>query len=371
MKTILFFILFILTQSVLAQIKLPVIKATSKNVAINDGGQLDKNAWTLSPRTKPDVFTADRTRKIKWVTFYTDIDSIRVKVKPGSIYDFIILLNGKDSCYTRIESAVPSASGLMGSTRPDTIPFKLTAYNAIAIKALINGKDTLNMQFDASSSGIHFLKNVHKVKVSTLRIGTLELKNPKILIAGATAQEMDGRIGFDVFEGKQIELNYDQHIMVIHSRLPQTKGYVRSRLLFNHGFPCVKGSFQLGGKIFAGLFTLDNGSATALVLDSGWAAKANIAGLCPLLRTSVITDGSGKKYETKIVQAPVFSFSNFKLANVPTTIFSGRTPFGFEVNFFGNDVLKRFNMILDLQKDNIYVKENQLSLAPYRESSGR
>jgi hypothetical protein len=244
-------------------------------------------------------------------------------------------------------------------------------YNAIAIKALINGKDTLNLQFDASSSGIHFLKNVRKVKVSTLRVGTLELKSPQILTARAASQEMDGRIGFDVFEGKQVELNYSQHIMVIHSRLPRTKGYVRSKLIFNNGFPCVKGSFQLRGKVFDGLFTLHNGSATALVLDSGWAAKANIAGQCPLLRTSVITDGSGNKYETKIVLAPVFRFSRFKLANLPTTIFSGRTRFGFEVNFFGNDVLKRFNMILDLKKDNIYVKENQLLQVPYRENIGR
>ena len=88
-----------------AQTKLRVIKASSPNVAINDGGYLDKNAWSLSPRAKPDIYTADRANKPKWVTFYTDIDSIRVKLKPGASVDFIILLNGKDSCYTRIVSS--------------------------------------------------------------------------------------------------------------------------------------------------------------------------------------------------------------------------------------------------------------------------
>jgi hypothetical protein len=107
MKIVTFVPLIFLSTFSIAQNKCKVIKATSKSVAIKDGDELDKNAWTLSPKARPDVFTADRIRKTKYVTFYTDIDSIRVKVKPGSRYDFVILLNGKDSCYTRIESAVP------------------------------------------------------------------------------------------------------------------------------------------------------------------------------------------------------------------------------------------------------------------------
>lgn len=367
MKNLLVLLLSILTQAVFAQTKLPVIKANTNKVSIEDGGRLYKNAWTLSPKAKPDIYIADRTRQTKWVIFYTDIDSIRLKVKPGSSQDFIILLNGHDSCYTRIQSAVPLVTNLTSSTRSDTIPFRLTAYNAIAIKAIINNKDTLNLHFDASSLGIHFLKQARKGTVNTLRIGTLEIMNPEISTTNNTAQEMDGRIGFDVFEGKQIELNYDQSIMVIHSRLPPTKGYTRSKLLFNNGFPCVKGSFKLGCKNLTGLFTLDNGSSTALVLDSGWAAKANIAGQCPLLHTSIIRDANGKAYETKIVQAPVFNFSRFELIKVPTTIFAGSTPFGYEVNFLGNDVLKRFNTIIDLKNDEIYFKENQLMRIVYRE----
>eukprot|EP01132_Coremiostelium_polycephalum_P016238 gene16238-19547_t len=106
MKYIFLFCFFLGLTPVFAQSKLPVIRATSNKVAINDGGYLDKNRWTLSPAAKPDVFTADRTRETKWVTFYTDLDSIRIKVKPGSSTDFVILLNGKDSCYTRVVSAI-------------------------------------------------------------------------------------------------------------------------------------------------------------------------------------------------------------------------------------------------------------------------
>ncbi len=84
-----------------AQTKLPVIKATSKSVNIQNGKEFRKNWWTISPEIKPDVFST--SVKNENVTFYTDIDSISFKIKPGGEYNFIILLNGKDSALTQIK----------------------------------------------------------------------------------------------------------------------------------------------------------------------------------------------------------------------------------------------------------------------------
>ena len=53
------------------------------------------------PEYRPDVY---ETNKIgEWVTFYTDSDSLSYQIHPDSIYNFIILLNGKDSAYTQIK----------------------------------------------------------------------------------------------------------------------------------------------------------------------------------------------------------------------------------------------------------------------------
>ena len=98
MKYLLLFLSLASVKIIKAQQAFPVIRANSKSVTIKDGTFLDRNVWTLTPGARPDVYTADRTRNTKWVVFYTDLDSIRVKVKPGSRYDFVILLNGKDSC---------------------------------------------------------------------------------------------------------------------------------------------------------------------------------------------------------------------------------------------------------------------------------
>ena len=390
MKHVYLFALLILTQTGFSQAKLPVIKATSKSVSINDGGVLSKNSWTLLPRVRPDVYKAERTRKTKWVTFYTDIDSIRVKVKPGSRYNFVVLLNGKDSCYTQIASAIPPESLQSKSIKNDTIPFTLTAYNAIMVKAILNDTDTLKLHYDISSFDFHLTKetilnktsllskqanpsaapNFNKLnKAQTLKIGGLVWNNLEILPTNVTAHEMDGRIGWNVFEGKQVELDYDKNLMIIHTKLPKNlKGYTKAPVTFIHSDLTVKASVQINNQTYTGDFMLDNGSEQAMVLDSAFAARANLNSL-KVIRSTTLHDATGRKYETKNIQVPLFSINQHMLNNVPASVLNYKSPTGYEVSFIGNDLFKRFNMILDLKNDNIYLKPNKLTAVKYRADS--
>jgi hypothetical protein len=55
-----------------AQDKLPIIKSNSSVVSIQDGKELRKNYWTLSPEAKPDVYEASLIDgKPHKVTFYS------------------------------------------------------------------------------------------------------------------------------------------------------------------------------------------------------------------------------------------------------------------------------------------------------------
>lgn len=67
--TIYFTFLFsiLIGQTIYAQKKLPIIKAHSKSVDIKDDNQLRKNAWTIVPEEKLDIYTTSA----KKVTFYT------------------------------------------------------------------------------------------------------------------------------------------------------------------------------------------------------------------------------------------------------------------------------------------------------------
>lgn len=395
MKYIYLFIPFLLVQPVFAQSKLPVIKATSKSVAINDGGFLDKNAWTLSPKIKPDIFTADRTRKTKWVTFYTDIDSIKVQVKPGTRYNFVVLLNGKDSCYTQIASAIPPENLLKNNVvTNDTIPFALTSFNAIKVQAVINDTDTLNMYFDTGSWDFRLKKDAilkktkllsnqpdalagkakpdynNLNKVFKIQMGNLTWNNPEIGATGVTAHDMDGRFGWNLFEGKMVEVNYDKNLLIVHSHLPKVlKGYVKSKLEFIRSFVCAQGAFEIENKKYAGNFLFDTGSDQAIILDSTWISRQHFLKNLKLIRSSVLQDPRGVKYETKVVLAPLLKISSFGLTNIPALILGSKNPVGFEINYLGNDLLKRFNMILDFKNDYLYLKPNKLMSVKYRGDS--
>ncbi|TWR31342.1 hypothetical protein FPZ43_02375 [Mucilaginibacter pallidiroseus] len=369
-----------------AQHKLSVIRATSRRVAINDGGYLDRNAWSLSPGIKPDVYTADRTRETKWVTFYTDIDSIKVKVKPGSKFNFVVLLNGKDSCYTQIASAIP-ANAHSPTNKIDTIPFTLTAYNAIAVKAVLNKTDTLKLHFDLSSFDFHLTKDAILNKThllantsapdyrrlnatKTLQMGTMVLNDAPVLSTNITAKEMDGRFGWNVFEGKQIALDYDKGLIIVRSKPAKVgREYGRSKLCFVRSFPYATGFIVIGGKRITGNFAMDTGSEQAVILDSSWAATQKQMVSLKVIKSSYISDPRGVKYEIKVVSVPQLMLNGLSLTNVPTLILNRQNPLGIEINYLGNDVLKRFNIIIDFKNDYLYLKPNKYMSEKYYTNS--
>ncbi len=381
--------------SINAQPRLPVIRATKRNVSINDGGYFDKDAWTLSPQARPDVFTADRTRKAKWVVYYTDIDSIRVKVNPGTIFDFVVLLNGKDSCFTRIASAIaPAQVAPDPHTAPDTIPFSLTTFNAISVQSILNNTDTVNLHFDLGSFDFRLTKNaiLHKTsllpdkagalagnkepdyrhlnKVNTIQMGNRTWNSPEITVTSLTAHDMDGRFGWNLFEGMVVEINYDRSILVIHATLPITaKTFFKSPLFFMRSFVCAKGAFVIANKKYTGTFLLDTGSDRAMILDSAWASNQAFPNNLPLLSSTVVSDPRGAQYKTKTVEAPQFTINQCTLNNIPAMMLSNKNPLNFEVNYLGNDLLKRFNILLDFKNDNLYLKPNRLKDVPYRTNS--
>ena len=85
----------------LAQARLPLIHSGVENIDIRNGDELEKGNWRLAPEYRPDIYY---TNKIgQKVTFYTDKDSISYLIHPDSVYDFVILLQGKDSSFTRIQ----------------------------------------------------------------------------------------------------------------------------------------------------------------------------------------------------------------------------------------------------------------------------
>ncbi len=99
MKIILISILLIISKSAFSQGNQIILKASSISVDIKIGKELFKNAWTLMPEIKPDIYVTNS----KKVTFYTNLESKEFILKKNEVINFIILLNNKDTAYTQIK----------------------------------------------------------------------------------------------------------------------------------------------------------------------------------------------------------------------------------------------------------------------------
>lgn len=357
----LLFLWFITPQFTSAQEPPKVVHATSEKVSIRDGAYFEKDSWYLSPQTTLDIYTAYRDRQAKWVTFYTDIDSISFHLRPGVNHDFIILLNGTDTCHTRLQSSLSTLVG--AETKNDTIPFTLTKENAIAVKALINGQDTAMMHFDLGTYDFRLIKAYHQkinsAKIKSIRLGSLHRTNPAVTIAQNAAHHMDGRFGWHVFDQRVIHLDYERSLLIISDTLPfEAQNYQAQPLVFIKSWPCIEAQVQAGAQNYAGYFLLDNGSEFNVVLDKSWVEYQQFPLDLPVLKSNTITDGLGQKFETKTVLVDKININQNNLFNVPALLLQRDGLIGAQVNYLGNQILKQFNLIIDLKNDVIYIKPN-------------
>lgn len=223
-----------------AQTKRPLIKAT-KNVAVIQDGEHVKVKWHLDPKAKPDVYYVNIPRRKSKVTFQTDQGKLSFKTHYGESYDFVVLLNEKDSCFVRIvaRDALSDISLQLQKPLPDTIPFTLID-SRIYIQGLLNEKHNVNIQFDLGAGGygcavnkmssgklnlsfnatviVSNTQGIHEARKSTnnkLTIGNLKFSNISIAEVGNMDPYEDLFMGNGLFRDKIIEFDYDKKVLIV------------------------------------------------------------------------------------------------------------------------------------------------------------
>ena len=357
-----------------AQRKLPVIKASSKNATIIEGTE-DRINWGLSPDARPDVYTF-KSPETKRVKFRTDIDSIEIKLKPGRQFDFVVLLNGKDSCFTRIESDPLKDYSALKPEIHDTIPFVLTAFNNIVVKAILDGKDTLNVKFDSGTTDFLLTRDairndlhLENLDGHTFQIGGQKWEKQTIYPVELSGQGTAGRFGWNLFEGKIVEIDYDRSRFIVHSRLPRRRrDYAQFKMEYSHTLFCIQGELQIKDRKYRNRFLFDSGYQRTVMLDEDLVREQHYPkDSLEVIRKVVMQNGQGKEIPVLTVNNERLNLGKYALTNIPVQLLSSNNPAGFKTHILGNEVLKRFNTVLDFQKNMVYLKPNGLLDLPYSE----
>ncbi len=382
-------LLLLIQISLQAQNNLPIIKSNSRGVDVIDGDDIRKGVWGLLPEKKPDVYYVIIPHKPHRVMFRTDIDSIAFDTQYDGVYDFIIVLNNKDSCYTRIVAKENnllhfSSNRQKAEQKSDTIPMTIGRNDKIFITASINGSAPLNFQFDLGAGGNIIKKgSIDKVKMNfdgktflinsdgrnevptssknTLAVGQMYWDNNITFIVGDNMDHgEDGLLGNTLFQNKVIELNYDRSIMVIHDTMPSIEdGYTRHNIILDGGVvPFVQASIKVNGSLFTDWYMFDTGYAGYLRISSALYKKHQL---------------EGKVYKAfslwgNRIIIPGFELGGHLFTNVKTVLEKPKQD-GNSRGLIGNSLLKRYNVFLDNRNGYIYLKPNSLLHAPVKSNT--
>lgn len=362
-----------------AQNKLPVLRANGPKAVIYEKDNGLKTDWNIDPKIKPDVYTTSKiAASNKRVTIKTDIDSLVVDIKKGEKKDFIILLKGKDSALTRIESLPPKDFSKMSFK--DTMKLHMNEQNTIFVKTVLNKIDTLLLNFDTGTSDLVLTQETLKNKIKSslksgtniLQIGEKEYQGFKIYPAQLAGHGTDGRFGWDLFDGMIVELNHDKGLMVVHSQLPfQVKSQYSSAPIkyFNNVF-LVQVDISQDKIKNKDWYLFDTGYQRTAMLDGPLLNEQGFpTDKMTVIKKVIMKGAQGNEIPVMTSNLQSLSLGKTKLKDIPVQLLSQSRPVtGTRMNILGNEILKRFNVFLDFQKNIVYLKPNKLVDVAYIES---
>jgi hypothetical protein len=350
----------------------PVIRAHSRVVTVIDGLHVKKGYWYVMPERVPDVYYVEIPLQPHTVTFTTDVESISFDVTYGSQHDFAIRLDDGVEARTQVRAAFRNP--VQCGRSPDApagvpvIPFTLGDNDKIYVKGRINDGPPLDLQFDLGAggsiikkasvptAGMTFDGNItlrnsdgaHVVPSSSrnrLAIADLRCEAVGFAVADNMTHREDGLIGNALFQDKVVEIDYDRMAIVIHDALPPLDaGWVRVDMFLDGVVPFVRGTLSIDGDARDGWLMLDTGAYTSILnaaplsaVSKAWRELRRLAGSRAGLAVSI---------GGQTIAEPNYSVRPYD--GDPTAL-----------GLAGNDLLKRFNLIVDNRRGAAFFRPNR------------
>lgn len=271
--------------------------------------------------------------------------------------------------------------------------FELTEWNNIVINAIINEKETVRLMLHTGNQGIALTEE------ATGRIDSIKFENHveskswggnsesrysegnKLAIADLTWNDVtifedlhsgnstDGKIGVTQFGKKILSIDFETKKIRISQSLPaDLVGYAKLPMTIRRGAIFVSATVAAGEERASHEFMVHSGYSGAMLLDNEFVAQNEFIHDQKVLSQSELKDSFGNKIQTKQIQLPMIILDETEFPDVPAATFEG-TVGSQRMSVIGADLLKRFNVLIDFQKSELYLKPNSLSESPWFKKS--
>ena len=279
-----------------------------------------------------------------------------------------------------------------------TVPFNTLTGGVVVVKVRLEGyPDTLNFILDTGSGGISIdsttclklkipseasdklvlgiggVRNVRFVNHQSLYLGSLKVDSLNLhvsdysILSSVYGDKVDGIMGYSFLSRYIVKIDYDSSMMTVYS-----KGAMR--------YP--RGGFLLRPALVslpvqAARLREDVTTLSKFYFDTG-------AGLCLLLTTDYLNDtalfsktkrmfptqaqGMGGKANMELTTLKEFRLGPYRFRNMPTHVFTDQyniTSYPYLAGLIGNDILRRFNLLLNYEKKSFYLTPNSHFLDPF------
>lgn len=270
-------------------------------------------------------------------------------------------------------------------------PFKQYSGGVMVVKAMLNQiPDTLNFILDTGSGGIsldsttcaeHNLQpsysdtmvtgmgSSHKAKFiykQTLHFPGLSIPdldfhvNNYEVLTSVYGEKIDGIIGYSFFRQFIVKIDFDT--MAIQVYKPGEIKYPRPGSLLRPAFTAlpIQNVTVKDGRKLDFSFYLDTGAGLCFLMSDDFAKDSSILSK---KRKPVRTqaEGMGGKLQMEITVVKMLQVGSYKFRNVPTYIFKDNynvTSYPYVGGLIGNDLLRRFNLILNYPQREIHLQPN-------------
>jgi hypothetical protein len=273
--------------------------------------------------------------------------------------------------------------GLAGAQQgPDTIAFTLNKQSNICVKARVNQSDTLTLMFHSSASGVTLTRETVEKKLTlpgstatrvntwggtadaqysegnSLTISSLAWDSLTVFVNENSGPDTDGKFGYDLFAGKIVAIDYDRSHLVIYPAMPKLpRGFVKAKMFQRRGSLFIPGALKMGKTVYRDTFMFHTGYGGAVLLDPKIGERYAMQTRLETLSASELKDAFGNVFKIETKRLPELRVAGKKLRDVPLSFAARSSPIPMKV--FGNGLLKRFNTVLDFQRNEAHFKPSR------------
>lgn len=376
---------------------LPVLRADRDRLDYELDGVLHAGDWQVVPGLALDVYDLPRSTQPRRIVFRSAIDELELVVPPGEERDFLVRLEGRGDCRTRVSARRRSAQRLDGGSGPVDLPCELGADGRLYLTGRIGASPPLRLMFDTGAnalvvfeSGRDKLRDVRfdagaldnaaaggtarraYAEGQRLEIGALAWPFERVLDLEQAHPDCDGICGYDLFADKVLELDASASRVRVHDAAPaESAQAARVELRWEGALHTLPVEFELGAARVTAWPVLDTGAVAGLYLCAGFSARSGLPGELRVLGSSRSYGLGARPIDCTTVEMPRVALGGHALERVPVHVGTDTASDHVATGLLGMDVLKRYRMWIDYPRLELRLLPNALRGEPFRSDHDR